>query len=180
MNKNQFLVLFVACFLVACGAPEKLTEDGKKNLSEQIAQLETSEAFNLKGKTPTEELLYLLELPTQMKSATLIVLDGQLETLEASGREKEANELRNNRQLLLKAMDENMASYVESAAEIYEQIFTGPEIARMNELYRDPVMRKAVSTQLNIQQKIIPVAETWGQKVGKRYEELLSEKSDKD
>ena len=176
MSRIRFLLFILTSFLLACGPASNLTEEGKKNLSEQIEQLETSEVYTVKGKTPTEELLYLLELPKQMKSATLVVLDGQLQVLEAAGQIKEANELRNNRQLLLQAMDENMANYIESAAVIYEESFTGPELARMNELYRDPVMRKAVSVQLDIQQKIIPIAEDWGQEVGNRYQELLAEK----
>ena len=89
------------------------------DLIEQLDELEPSsvvEAGNIPGDTDAEKLLYVLDAATGTKSAILIFVDSQIDTFEATGNRKEANELRKNRVLLSQAANETVDIYIRDVA----------------------------------------------------------------
>jgi len=132
---------------------------------------------NIPGNTDAEKLMYLLDIATVTKAATLIFLDGQIEVFESSGNKEQANELRENRKLLTQALDENIEIYVTDAAKVYEDFFTAEEMAAFVQIFSRPEMQKFTRSTVALQQKAIPVATAWSeQHVVPRYTELLGQR----
>ncbi|MEP6342978.1 MAG: hypothetical protein ABJ275_06655 [Maricaulaceae bacterium] len=186
MNKLSKTVCFLSALTVvaACGgASTSAPNDAEvnKSLHEQLDNIKPSEAIdiaNLPGDTDAEKLLYLLDVPTATKSAMLIILDGQIKTFEATGNKKQADALRGNLASLTQAVDEKIYIYVRDAAKVYEEFFTPDELLQLIEVFSQPVMEKFTATSVDLQQKALPVAETWStDHVVPRYTELLKEQS---
>jgi len=167
--------------LLACADAEVKPKAQADTLSldQQLEELKGGASINLAdlpGKTETEKFLYLIGTPTASKSAILIFLDGQIDTLDKAGNKKQADALRENRKLLVQAVDETMNVFVERSAEVYDQIFTPEEIGQLTVIFRTPLMQKYSQQAVSLQQKMIPEAETWSTNhVVPRYQELLKE-----
>ena len=173
-----YLMAFLICAaaLGACDGESGAKAEKKVPLSEQLEGIKSgniSEIGDIPGNTRTEKLLYLQGSPDAVKSATLIFMDGQIETLEASGEDEVVESLRKNRKFLVQAIDDNIQSYLESAAEVIETVFTPEEIEQLVEIYNSDVMRKMTDNQINIQQSLLPIAEEWGEDVAGYYQDLI-------
>jgi len=176
---NRILIVtLITCstLLSACGEEVQVKKQDVVSLSDQLSEIKSgnlSEFGSLPGKTNTEKLLYLQGAPDATKSATLIFMDGQISTLEASGEDEVVESLRANRKFLVQAIDENIQSYLEPSAEVYETVFTPEEIDKLVEIYNTDVMRKVTDNQIPLQQALLPVAEKWGEEVAEYYQDLI-------
>jgi len=177
---NNLRILFLSfsmLALAACNPNTASAPNDNTSLSDQLGELKSDNMPSLEelpGKNAVEKLLYLQGVPQAVKSTTLIFLDGQISTLEKTGQTETANTLKNNRKLLVQAIDENMHEYVEGAAEVYKSTFTGEEIEELVKIHNSPAMRKLTDNQIEIQQDILPLAEQWGQKVATKFQSLVA------
>ena len=181
---NRFiktLCLLSAVTLMACkNAPNSEVLNGDdKSLTQQLEGIKSKNVIdinNLQGNTDTEKLLHLLDIPTALRSVTLVILDTQISSFEAVGNKTEAKALKKNRELLTQALDEAMGEYVEATAKVYEEYFTKAEIKELIVIYSQPIMQKQIASNVDIQQKLIPVSETWSKEhVLPIYNRLLKE-----
>lgn len=168
--------------LLACSNEGVKPKADTSNLTEQLEELKGGgviDVTNLPGKTETEKFLYLIGTPTASKSAILIFLDGQIDTLDNAGNKKQADALRENRKLLVQAVDETMDIFVERAGAVYDQIFTAEEISELTVIFSTPLMQKYSYQAVSLQQKMIPEAEVWSANhVAPRYEALIKEQAE--
>ena len=175
--KNLCIIL-LGCLIASCSETQKKDVQEDKTLVQQLGELRPAAQVSfeeLKGETNTEKLLYLLDLPNSVKAASLVFLDTQISSFEQTGDMKTANELRSSRELLIQAADEKMHEYIENVSKLYDDHFTQEEIDYLIEVYSAPAMRKMLESQLELQQKVVPIAENWGNEVGKRYGELVKD-----
>ena len=174
---NILLVSMAVIGITACNQNSQNVPTDNTSLSDQLGELKTENMASLEdlpGRNSVEKLLYLQGVPQAVKSTTLIFLDGQISTLEETGQAEVAKTLKNNRKLLVQAIDENMQEYVEDAAEVYETTFTPEEIDELVKIHNSPTMRKLIDNQIEIQQEVLPIAEQWGQKVADRFQILVT------
>ena len=164
--------------VMACTQKPQFPSNDNTSLSDQLGELKTGNMPALEevpGRNSAEKLIYLQGVPQAVKSTTLIFLDGQISTLEKTGQTETVNILKNNRKLLVKAIDDNMQEYVEAAADVYKSTFTAEEIESLVKIHNSPAMRKLTDNQINVQQELLPIAEEWGQKVAAKFQSLLAD-----
>jgi len=175
---KTFYLILCACLIASCTEASKQVATDEKTLVEQLGDLKPAQQVSfdeLSGDTNTEKLLYLLDVPNSVKVASLVSLDAHINSFETTGDLKTANELRSNRELLIQAADEKMHIYIKEVSKVYDEFFTQDEIDYLIEVYSTPAMRKMTESQLELQQRVVPVAENWGNEVGERYSELIKE-----
>ena len=167
--------------LTACDATNKAPKApvDNKTLNQQLEEMKPTEALDIStvsGATETEKLLYLLDIPTTTKSGILIFMDAQIKNFETVGNKELAAELRQNRALMSRAADETIDVLVAESAAVYDEVFTPEEISELIKVFSQPVMKKYVSSTIELQQLVLPVAEKWGaDHFEPRYNELLKE-----
>ena len=170
-----------AFFLAACGgvAPSDPVEtEPVETLQDSLAGVTTAGVQSLdsvKGNTPAEKLIYLLDTPAGAKAGILINLDSQIEGLKAVGQTETAQVLSESKPLFMQAVDENMDEFLSIASKVYESRFTDEELTRLAELNADPVMQKHISQQVDIMSDMTVAIEAWAEVIGARYAELLEE-----
>jgi len=182
-NYIKTICLVSAFALAACSqAPnlDGIKADGK-DINQQLESLKSGPAIdinNLPGKTPTEKLLYLLDTPKAVQSATLIFLDTQISSFEAAGNKTEAEALRKSRVLLAQALEENIDDFITTGASVYDDIFTKDEIEQLTVIYSQPVMQKMTASTIDVQQRLLPLSEEWSNKhVLPRFQQLVKEQA---
>jgi len=149
-----------------------------ERLSNDIANIEvnTSSFEDLPGTTRAEKLLYQAGIVNQMQTAMLVMFDAQAKTANLSGNKALANELIKNRQIMMEAVNLELATMIVDAGLLYEKHLEPDEIERLIVLHSDPVMQKLIQKQPIMSQAMIPIGETFGIRVGERYEQLLKKK----
>jgi len=149
------------------------------SLSEQLGnvQADMRELDALPGETRAEKLLYQAGIVSQMQTASLVMFDTQIKTVEMAGNQAMATELKENRELLTQALDKEVPDFVKDAGLLYDKYFTPEEIERLIVLHSDPVMRKLVETQPKLSQEIIPAATEFGNRAGQEFERLVRQKT---
>ena len=179
-NLFKLICLSSALCLMSCN---KDTPQSHEHLTEQLEAIKPSASVdiaNIPGETDAEKLMYLLDIATATKAATLIFLDSQIDAFEAAGNSSQANSLRENRVLLLQALNEKIDIYVKQSAEIYEGFYTDEELAAYVDIFSRPEMQKFTRSTVTLQQKAVPIATAWSENhVVPRYTELLKEKAGK-
>lgn len=165
--------------LGACAQPENdsnldLSYD---NLSEAISKVEVnmSSLEDLPGDTRAEKLLYQAGIVAQMQTAMLVMFDTQAKTVRMSGNGKFADELEASRDQMMEAVNLELDSMIKDAGLLYEDNLTPEEIERLIVLHSDPAMQKLIQKQPKIAQAMIPIGESFGLRVGARYEQLVAE-----
>jgi len=171
------------CLLSALSLAAKAKPADNKNLLGQLEDIKPNQAIdinNLPGDTNTEKLLYLLDTPTATKSGVLIFLDSQIEAFETAGNKEQAEALKANRVLLTQAVDETMEVFVKEAASVYDGFFTADEIDQLTKVFSQPIMQKYIASTIDVQQKLLPGAQTWSENhVVPRYTQLIQEQAEK-
>ena len=170
----------LAVIFSACQPAESSKETVfSPSLAEQLGEIEvkTVPFDQLPGETRAEKLLYQAGIVSQMQTASLVAYDMQVEAVKAAGNSALAKELQNNRTLLMDAMNAEVETFVKDAGALYESHFTDAEIERMIAIHSDPVMQKLVKTQPQLSQDILPAAEAFGLRAGKRFEKAIADKA---
>lgn len=165
--------------LSACGqSPELAKPDlSYDRLSEAISNIEvaSSTVEDLPGDTRAEKLLYQAGIVAQMQTAMLVMFDTQAKTLRMSGNTAFADKLEANRDLMMEAVNFELATMVKDAGVLYEAHLEPDEIERLIVLHSDPVMQKLIQKQPKISQGMLPIGESFGIRVAAKYEALAAE-----
>jgi len=180
----NFRAISAALLIAGLCACKPTVESPKKvdaplgDVSKEIGKLkvDTSSFEDLPGDTRAEKLLYQSGIVTQMQSTMLIMFDTQTKTVRLSGNDKLANELTQNRDIMMEAVNLELSSMIKDAGKLYESHFEPDEIERLIELHSDPAMQKLIQTQPQITQGMLPIGEAFGLRVGARYDALASKK----
>jgi len=175
------LVIAGLCACKPATQSPKKAEISFSDVSTEIGKLkvDSSSFEDLPGNTRAEKLLYQSGIVTQMQSTMLIMIDTQVKTIRISGNDKLADEIHSTRDVMMEAIDLELASMVEDAGKLYESHFEPDEIERLIVLHSDPAMQKLIQNLPQITQGMLPIGETFGQRVGARYEEILKNRNSK-
>ncbi len=167
--------------LAACGpAANAPTIDASYDeLSTQLGnvKVESIPFDELPGDTRAEKLLYQAGIVSQMQTAMLVMFDTQIKTMRFAGNDKMADELSENRDILMGVMDEQMGDFVKDAGGVYDEFLNAEEIERLIVLHSDPAMKKLILNQPKMSQKMVPIGERFGQRASVKYEQALKAKA---
>jgi len=167
--------------LSACSERSKIVEPDLSydSLSEAISKIEVNSASlaDLPGETQAEKLLYQAGIVAQMQTAMLVMFDTQAKTARMSGNSEFADELVKSRDVMMEAVNLEMETMIKDAGKLYETHLEADDIERLIVLHSDPAMQKLIQSQPEISQGMLPIGQTFGLRVGARYQELINEKA---
>jgi hypothetical protein len=181
LNFRAISAGLLCLFVAACQPPTKqdALDVSFDELSEQLGSIEVEAVpfDELAGNTRAEKLLYQVGVVNQTKTAMLVMFDTQIKTMRMAGNEEMADQLSENRSLLMAALDEEMPSMIAEAGRLYEKYLTPEEIERLIVLHTDPAMQKMIVSQPKLSRDMLPVGEAFGLRAGARYEKALREQA---
>ena len=165
--------------LAACQQPNSKTLElaDYSELSDQLGAIivETVPFDELPGETRAEKLLYQAGIVAQMKTASLVMIDTQIKTLELAGNEEVVAIMKKNREMMMVAMEAEASQFVTEAAAVYEQYVTPEEIERLIVLHGDPAMQKLLSQQPQISRDLLPAATAFGERAALRMQNTATD-----
>jgi len=169
--------------LCACNPANTSTDNGSESydLAAEIGKIkiDTTSIEDVPGDTRAEKLLYQAGIVSQMQTAMLVMFDAQAQTARIAGNDELADELTVNRSLMMEAVNLELDSMIKDAGLLYEEFLEPDEIESLIVLHADPAMQKLIQNQPRISQGMLPIGETFGLRVGKKYEELVGKKATK-
>jgi len=185
VSLNYRAISAALCFLIV-GACAPATQAPKaedlsyETLLTDLGKIEVKTAAleDLPGETQAEKLLYQAGIVSQMQTAMLVMFDAQAKTLRVAGNEEVADQLDKSRPLMMKAVNIELDAMVVDAGLLYEKFLEPEEIERLIVLHSDPVMQKLIRNQPEMAQGMLPIGESFGLRVGQRYQELLKGEKD--
>ncbi len=171
-------VLVGACS-PAAEAP-KAQDLSYESLKNDLSQIEVNipALEDLPGETQAEKFLYQAGVVSQMQTAMLVMFDTQAKTLRLAGNTEVADELDKSRPLMMQAVDTELDSMIVEAGLLYEKFLEPEEIERLIVLHSDPIMQKLIRNQPEMSQGMLPIGESFGLRVGQRYQDLLKSEED--